>query len=96
MSGEELPCNIPDKEAIGLTYSFDPRSRNELRIKYLSTNKEAVSLAKKFWDPPEYSLKPEIRGSKSGVDIIFNSEYFRPYSILQLQILEALGHGIYI
>lgn len=96
LSGVKRAYNIPDKEATGLAYSFDPGSRKELRIKYLSTNKDAVSLAKEYWDPRNYKLEPEISRSKSGVDITFDSEKFRPYSILQLMILGAFGHGLYI
>lgn len=48
ISGLKRPYNILDKEAIGLVYSFDPNRTNIIRIKYLSSNKEAEKLAKQF------------------------------------------------
>jgi hypothetical protein len=88
--------NIADKEAIGLVYSFDPGRLNELRIKYLSKNKDVVRLAKEYWDSPMDKLKPNMRSDKIGIDISFAPDNSGEPLMILLLILGAPGHGVYV
>jgi len=94
LSGETRGFNIPDKQGIGLTYVYDPRRANELRIKYLSENKDADRLADEYWNAPEGEDKPQVRKGTSGVDIVFVFQNNRDPLLALFLLRGALGQGV--
>lgn len=88
--------NIPDKQAIGLTYVYDPRRANELRIKYLTANINADKLAYSFWNSPEFEEKPQVRKSAIGADIVFVFHNDQDHLLALFVLRGALGQGVFV
>lgn len=88
--------NIRDKQAIGLTYVYDPRRANELRIKYLTGNKDADRLVDSYWNMPESEAKPQVQKNPLGVDIVFvfHKDVDPLYAWFLLR--GALGQGVFL
>ena len=97
VSGEQAAANVPDKQAIGITFTYNPNVKNEARIKYLSANTEAVNLVKKYWDEGPDKLNANISQSVAGVvGIVINPETPDVFPIFLLKLLAAFGHAIYM
>lgn len=95
--GKQAAANAPDKQAIGITLTYNPNGNNEAKIKYLSANAEAAKIANKYWNPGAYKLNPKISRSELGiVEIVVNPDRQDVFPIFLLLLLAAFGHAIYI
>jgi hypothetical protein len=95
--GKQAAANAPDMQAIGLTFTYNPKGNNEARIKYLSANKEAAKIADKYWNPDSYELNAKVSTREAGiVEIIVNPDNPDVISIFLLVLLAAFGHAIYV
>jgi hypothetical protein len=91
LSGYGAPYSVPDSEAFGLVMSFDPGRTKEIKVKYLSSNPDALTIVKEYWEYPDY-VKPLIR--THGVGAIEISSAERASGPFVLLLLGALGHGL--
>jgi hypothetical protein len=93
LSGQKAPYSVPDAQAIGLVVTLDPSRLESLRVKYLSSNPDALALARPYWEPQGYA-KPRISMFDEGLVEISSAE--RGSGPFILLVLGALGHGLYI
>jgi hypothetical protein len=97
LSGRQAAANVPDKQAIGITLTYNSNGKNEARINYLSGNTEATRIAEKYWHPGSYKLDAKIIKSEPGVvEIAINPDSQDTFPIFLLALLAAFGHAIYI
>lgn len=96
LSGRKRACNVPDREAVGFTYFLDPSQSNKIRIRYLSTNRDVVSLMQEYWGEPQHQLRAEVKREKEGVDISFVLNDPGDDLMILFNLLAALGQCVYV
>lgn len=97
LSGEQMAANEPDTQAVGIVFDFDPSRSKAAKIKYLSANKEALSIAIKLLSQPDEGFTPRIQQSEPGViEILVTFDNPVSVSLFLLVLYGALGHGTYI
>jgi hypothetical protein len=95
--GEQAAANVPDNQAIGITFSILPNSKNEARIRYLSTNGNAVGIANTLWNQSASQVNPKISKVESGVvEIVAKIDNPEDYAVFLFSLFAALGHALYI
>lgn len=97
VSGRKLPANIPDAEAVGFVFSFDPKRTDTPTIKYLSNNRDSLALVSKEWTLTHEDFTPSFRRSEPGiVEILIQLKNVNTLGYFQLVLLMNLGHGVYL
>ncbi|WP_417386752.1 hypothetical protein [Gimesia sp.] len=89
---------LPDKDAIGFVYWFDPQQDQIARAVYLSKSKKAAEIVQLRWQYEEEKLNPIIREREPGILEIAEpvdgdpEEWYYFYMILMCH----LGHAVYL
>ena len=98
VTGGPAAGNVPDKQAVGLVVTYDPRRSRRALVRYLSANRNAVRIAAKLWDQSSGGLKPQIRrGAPGVVEIsVADNSGSRSLYMFQFVLMAALGHGCYV
>ena len=90
-------ASTSDKQAVGVTLTYNPNGDNEARIKYLSGNTEAAITANKNWNSSSYKLNAKINSSAPGVvEVVINPDNPAVLPILLLSLFSVFGHALYI
>jgi hypothetical protein len=96
ISGGQLAGEVPDTQAVGIVFDFDPPRSKAAKIKYLSANKEALSIATRIFNHPDDGFTPRIQQAEPGVIEILVT-FDNPGSAMFIFVLYgALGHGVYL
>lgn len=101
LTGKSTAANIPDERAIGFVFTLDAGKTDVARIKCVSSNEHALTIARDAWTAADEGLKPEIRQAAPGVvevswparDPVGGDSLA---SFFLLLLLGAPGHGVYI
>lgn len=85
-----------DEEAVGLTFSFDPRQTDTPTVKYLSNSKRILEIATKEWTAEREGLTPSFRQTSPGVVQISPRLSRQSFSMFILIFYLRLGHGVFL
>jgi len=100
--GGEKSANMPDKQAIGLTFQFNPRKSNTATVTYLSGDEKILSKVEKHLFPTEHdpgaaALHIQYRQPEPGVVEGSYDLADADSAASFIFVLEALlGHAIYV
>jgi hypothetical protein len=91
--------NPLDRQAVGLTFSYDPNQGTVARIRYLSGNKDALPLTREAWNLPRMNLAskpPEVRQLGPDVVEILLQTKGKDASGFLFALMTALGHAVFV
>lgn len=101
--GGEKSANLPDEQAIGLTYQCDPRSERKATLTYLSGQKNEIRKIeeKRFPSSSEpadtAALHIQYRELNPGViQTTYDLDHSSPFGWFFFVFMGSLGHAIYV
>jgi hypothetical protein len=101
--GGEKSANLPDEQAIGLTYQCDPQSGRKATLTYLSGQKDAIRKTEEKRFPsssePADTAALHIQYRELGPGVIqstYDLDYSRPFAWFFFIFMGSLGHAIYV
>ncbi len=102
--GGQKSANIPDEQAVGLTYQCDPKSERKVILTYLSGEKSIMRIEEKRFP----SISEGDPGATEGLHIQYNKlepgviqstyvvDHSQPMSWFLFVFMGSLGHAIYV
>ncbi|MGB2901341.1 MAG: hypothetical protein WBB89_18950 [Candidatus Acidiferrum sp.] len=101
--GGEKSANLPDEQAIGLTYEFDPNREKKASLTYLSGQKNEIRKIEERRFPSSSepadtaALHIQYRELGSGViQTTYDLDHSRPFGWFLFVFMGSLGHAIYV
>ena len=90
-------ANVPDPDALGFVFWYDPESKVPARARYLSGAKNALKLVTQGWYNPPERLTPEItQVTPNAVEIVPSVSEDEAAHIFLFVLFLYLGHAIYL
>jgi hypothetical protein len=97
LNGKEMAANVPDTQAIGVVFEFDPNRSMGATVKYLSSNKEALKIAMKLFSRPDEGFTPKIKQAQPHVvEGLVSLNNSNAIAMFMLILRGVLGHAIYL
>jgi len=101
--GGRKTANVPDEQAIGLTYQCDPKRERKATLIYLSGEKNAIRKIAENWFPSSSEpaatagLHIQYRELEPGIiQSTYDLDHSRPLDWFFLVFGASLGHAIYL
>lgn len=90
--------NVPDADAVGVVFWYDPRAAETANVRYLTAAKDAVEIASHGWHHPNDKLTPTIEVVQPGVVEITATILDRDLSVpmFLFVLMGYLGHARYL
>ena len=97
LTTEQRAANVPDQQAVGMTFSFEPEKNSLAAVNYLSSNPKAAETQKRIWGSRELRLNPTYDTSKPNlVKATMRLEGQSNAASFWLELFAMLGHAVYI